>query len=250
MPPVPLAIVAALDDEVRPIASKMEVDSRLHRRPALFTVGKLGRAFLVLVRSGVGPAAMADAAAFLIAQYRPAFCLHVGYCGGADPKDQAGDLIVADAVVDAASGERFPSDGELVGRGVRLCRERNIRARAGAVATVGKAIEAPHEKAFVGTQHGAIGIDMESAPLVAACRRGNVPHLVVRAVLDPLDVALPDLCDALAEDGTTDGMKLADHLIRRPKDLWELPRLQYYASQARSAIEVFVEAWIEQREER
>lgn len=242
---IPLAIIAALDDEVRPIASKMEVDSRLHRKPALFTVGKHGRTVLVLARSGVGRRAMADAAAHLLDQYRPAFCLHVGYCGGTDPQDQAGDLIVADAVVDAESGERFSLEAVQVERALLVCRELELRARRGALVTVEKPVEQPHEKAFVGTQHEAIGIDMESAALVSVCQKRGVPHLVVRTVLDPLDVALPDLCDAIAADGSTDGMKLAGHLMKKPKDLLSLPRLQYFASQARLAINAFVEAWIE-----
>lgn len=243
-----LAIIAALDDEVRIIASKMEVDVRLHRRPALFRVGRYGGMQIVLARSGVGPKAMAAAAAFLLAQYRPAFCLHVGYCGGTNPQDQAGDLIVADAIVDAGSGERFAAKAECVERALLLCRDANLRARSGALVTVEKAVEQPHEKAFVGTQHEAIGIDMESAALAAACAQQQVASLVVRAVFDPLDVALPDMCDILADDGTTDGIRLAEHLIRRPQDLLGLPRLQYFASQARSALARFIEAWVAQGE--
>ena len=245
MQPVPLAIVVALDDEIRTVQSKMEIDARVHVRPALFTVGTLGAKPVVVARSGIGIPAMAAAAAYLLDHYRPAFCLHAGYCGGADPQDQPGDLLIASAVVDARGGTREAADASRVAAAEEVARAAGLRARSAAVVTVEALVEQPHEKAFVGTQHEAAGIDMESAAFVAACRERGVPWLVVRAVLDPLDAALPDMGDAVTEEGATDGLALAEHLLRRPKDLWELPRLQYYANQARQAIAAFVEAWIE-----
>ena len=241
----PLAIVVALDDEIRIVQAKMDVDARVHVRPALFTVGTLGAKPIIVARSGIGIPAMEAAAAYLLDHYRPAFCLHVGYCGGSDPQDQPGDLLIASAVVDAQSSTRTAADAQRVLAAEEIARARGLRARAAAVVTVGEIVEEPHEKAFVGTQHEAAGIDMESAPFVAACNARGVPWLVVRAVLDPLDAALPDMGDAITEEGATDGFALAEHLLKKPKDLWELPRLQYYANQARQAIATFVEAWIE-----
>ena len=114
MQPVPLAIVVALDDEIRTVQSKMEIDARVHVRPALFTVGTLGAKPVVVARSGIGIPAMEAAAAYLLEHYRPAFCLHAGYCGGADPQDQPGDLLIASAVVDARSGTRTAADASRV----------------------------------------------------------------------------------------------------------------------------------------
>lgn len=242
---VPLAIVVALDDEIRTINSKMEVDSRVHVRPALFTAGNYSGRPLLVVRSGIGRAAMRSAVAYLFNHYRPSFCLHVGYCGGADPKDEAGDLIIAREVVDAASGDRIGADSDLVARAEKLAREKGLKARSGALVTVEGVVEMPHEKAFVGTQHDASGIDMESADFAAACSGSGVSWLVVRSVLDPLDASLPDMGDSVTAEGATDGMALAEHLIKKPKDLWRLPRLQYFAGQARNSINAFVDAWVE-----
>ena len=61
MTPVPLAIVVALDEEIRVLQSKMEVDARVHVRPALFTIGTLKDRPLIVARSGIGIPAMASA---------------------------------------------------------------------------------------------------------------------------------------------------------------------------------------------
>lgn len=248
MKPAPLAIIAALDDEIRIIASKMEVDARVHERPARFTAGRFLGAPVVLVRSGIGLPAMEAAAASMIARYRPRLCLHIGCCGGAEPQDQPGDLIIADAVVDSRTGERHPALSDLVERALAACRRTELRCRTAAIVTVEQVISSPHEKAFVGTQHSAAAIDMESAALATACNARGVPWLVVRAVLDSLDVALPTLDDAISVDGTIDGMKLAGMILRRPRILWDLSHLQYFAAEVRMALSRFVEAWIGQEE--
>lgn len=245
MQPIPIAVVAALDDEIRVVLSKMEVDSRAHVKPSLFTKGSLCGKGLVMARSGIGIAAMESACSYLFSHFSPAFCLHVGYCGGAEPKDAPGDLLIAETVVDARSGERIEVAPGLTERAEAVARERELRARRGTLVTVEKVVENPHEKAFAGTQHSAAGIDMESAALAIACRERGIPWLVVRAVLDPLDVALPDMGDSVTEEGGTDGVALAEHLVRNPKDIFSLPRLQYFAGQARNSITEFVEGWIE-----
>lgn len=245
MQDIPLALVAALDDELRLITSKIEADSRVHIRPALFTVGKYKRTSLVICRSGIGILAMELAMRYLLEQYRPRFCLHIGYCGGSNPKDLAGDLIIATTAVDTRSGERHVCDANAVEDAVHLARDKGMRARIAAVATVEKPVEFPHEKAFIGTQYEVAGIDMESAAVAVACKNRSTRFLIVRAILDPLDVALPDIIDAVEDDGSTNGTKLARHFVRKPKDLWLLPRLQYLASIARTSLTGFVDAWIE-----
>lgn len=241
---IPLAILAALDDEIRVIRSKMEVDSRVHLRPSLFENGRYGKNPVLLVRSGLGRDAMHNAIIYCLDRYAPKFCLHVGYCGGADPKNQPGDIIVASAVIDANTGRRFESDAKIAALALSLCLKMKLRADLGALVTVDNVIALPHEKAFKGTEHGACAIDMESSSFVAECASRNIPNLVVRAVLDPLDVALPDMGGTIDKEGKTDGLGLAEHIIKNPKDILQLPRMQYFANEARGAITTFVDAWI------
>lgn len=239
-----LAVIAAIDDEIRIIKSRMAIDSQVHIRPAMITVGRYEDRPLVLVRSGIGFGAMKRAAEYLIDHYNPKLCVHVGYCGGCDPRYGAGDLIVADVIVNGRLNERHEMDGELADEAMRICRERGLRSKLGSIATVDRAIHSPHEKAFVGTEHGVIGIDMESAALVGICRLRGTKCLVVRAVVDALDVVLPKFGDAMDESGRIDGFSLAGNVIRRPKDILRISQVGYLAMQARQNITSFVDAWI------
>lgn len=240
-----MAIVAALDDELRIVRSRMAIDSRIHIRPALFALGTYGAAPVLLVRSGVGVEAMGRAIGYCLDRFAPSFCLHIGYCGGADPHYQVGDLLIAKAVVDSKTASGYTIDQGVVEQARQICAEGGLRARIGTLVTVGGAIASPHEKAFVGTQYGAQGIDMESSALASACDANGTPYLVVRSVFDPLDHALPDLAGAIDGSGALDRLGLAGRLIRRPRDIFSLPRLQYCAMQARKAISEFVELWQE-----
>ncbi len=242
--PIP-CIIAALDDELRIIRSRMAIDAREHLRPALFLRGIYRGQPLLLVRSGIGAPAMARAMAHLLEHRRPQRCLHVGYCGGLDPHFAAGDLLVARETVSAADGARHPLDAVGAERLLGCLKERGQRVRAGTLVTAQRAIGSSHEKAFVGTQHAAQGVDMESAAAARACREQGVPLTIVRAVLDPMDVELPDLEDILDRSGAPMAGALMGHLVKHPRDILKLPRIQYLASQARAAIAAAIDAWID-----
>lgn len=198
----------------------------------------------MLVRSGIGRQAMDRAIRYCLDRYRPSFCLHVGYCGGTDPQYHVGDLLVANAIADSRSGKRISPPSHVVEKAMRICRERKLRAKVGALVTVDSPVTSPHDKAFVGTQHEAHGIDMESEPLAVACASRSIPYLVVRAIMDPLDFTLPDLYDVIEDTGVTNRMALAHRLIKRPSILMKLPSIGYFAAQARMAITSFVDAWL------
>jgi adenosylhomocysteine nucleosidase len=121
-----------------------------------------------------------------------------------------------------------------------------MRSNSGDLVTVEKVTASPHDKAYLATQHSSIGIDMESSELAAACDEAEIPFVVVRAVLDPLDYHVPDIADAMDDDGSTDALALAEHLIKKPADFLKLPKLQYLASQARASITAFINAWMEE----
>jgi adenosylhomocysteine nucleosidase len=239
----PLAIVAALDDEIKSLRSHMDVDMKVHIRPSMIAIGKYDGRPLIILRSGIGKRNMESAVRYLIDNYHPEFCLHVGYCGGADPRFGPGDIIIADAVVDAGSEERIVSESAQVERAIRACREKGMKAKVGSLVMVDRAICSPHEKAYMGTKYGAVGIDMESFSFASVCKDERTPYLVVRAVLDPLDLHLMLFGDAMEESGDIDGFAFAGQLAKDPKRIFKIPRLQYCAIQARLSIGVFVDAW-------
>ncbi len=245
---VPTAVVAALDDEIRVIRSKMSVDARIHVRPGLMTKGTYKQRPVLLVRTGVGRGAMRATIARMLESHAPELVIHTGYCGGAEPSLAPGDLVVADAVVDAKSKERIVTDPELVSKAKKLLDGRALRARIGALATVEDVAGSPHDKAFIATEHSSVAMDMESFDLARALSENSVPYLIVRSVLDPLDYELPNISGAIDAEGATDGLALAEHLIKKPSDMLKMPKLQFLATQARNSITAFIDAWLSEVE--
>lgn len=239
-----LVIIAAIDDELRSIYPKMETDLRIHVRPALITKGKYQKKNILLVRSGVGTSAMEHAVEYLKKNIHCSLILHIGYCGGAEPNMSAGDLIVADRVILDETGQTIEMDNNRSGQAMEIAKRIGLKACMGGLTTVGTAARTPHEKAFIGTKHGTLGIDMESFPLADMCKKANIPCLIVRSVLDPMDEIIPDLGDVINSDGSTSGASLARHVIKTPKDIFKLPRVQYLAAEAREALTSFVEAFL------
>lgn len=239
----PIAIFAALDDEIRIVRSKMVIDEQIHIKPSLLIRGQFNDKQLILVRTGVGKAAMQNAVDYCLANFRPDICLNVGYAGGTTPHMSAGDIIIATNVIDDATGKSFAASDTLVEQAANLCRQKEIKSMRGGLVTVDKVISTPHEKAFIGTEHDAIAIDMESSSFMERCAASKTPCVVVRAILDPLDVVLPDMGDVIEEDGKMSFGRVANHLAHHPKDALSLHKIEYCAIKAREAIADFVEAW-------
>ena len=243
---ISLAVISALDDEICIVKSKMEIDESVHLRPSLYTVGALNGQSILLARSGLGISAMKSATKYCIERYHPKFFLHVGYCGGADPTYQLGDLVIAKTITEAATENKYESDFSFIEMAKDVCQQSNLRAKEGNLVTVNEVIGIPHEKAFIGTKYESQAIDMESSAFAEVCAKFKQPCLVVRASLDPLDMTLPHVGESfLDEEGNTDGFAIVKHLIKRPKDLFKFPRMQYAVVEARRAIDAFIEGFIQ-----
>jgi nucleoside phosphorylase len=239
-----LAIFAALADEIRIVRSKMQIDESITVRPAKVVRGEYDHHPLILVRTGIGGEAMAKAVRYCCEQYRPDVCVNVGYCGGAAPDSSVGEIVIADRVVDEPSGDEFATSPDVVDQAKLACEDRGLRFSIGGLATVVEAAMAPHDKAYIGTKCASLGIDMESYDFMKACGAFSVRAGVVRAVLDPMDMRLPDFKEAVDEEGNTSIWGAIKHMIRRPKDAVAVPRIEYCAVQAREAIAGFIDAWL------
>ena len=239
-----IAIVAALEDELKSIREELTIDEHAVKHSASFVRGHLHQQPVLLLQTGVGQEAMLRAMTWCLETFTPNHVLHVGFSGAADPTLCVGDLVVARGVIDAVSGMERRSDAQLFDRALTLCSHNRWRWHEGNVLTVHELISDPHEKAFVGTKHGASAIDMESAALAQACDLHHVPFLLVRAILDPLDMHLPLFGDTIDETGAVHAPLLTAHLLRNPRHLLELPKLAYAASKAREAIAQFINEWV------
>ncbi|MBI2341798.1 MAG: hypothetical protein HYU98_03585 [Deltaproteobacteria bacterium] len=213
----------------------------LGKRHFIFRGEYLGKDILV-AHTGVGYAKMKRAADFCIKEYRPELCINIGYCGALTPNLSLGQLVIADSVIYESVGAAIPTDIASISQKIDIaCKNAQIKFQKGSILTVDKIVSSPHEKAFLGTKFGAIAIDMESAGLADAATISKTPFVVMRAVLDPMDMHLPNFT---TEDSANNINIVIKNIASKPQNILALPQLHYCASEARQTIERFTNEFI------
>ena len=168
-----MLILTGVETEARALARHL----RLPRLPLPFPAYGHERARVAAVGPGAGklgerlPALAAGLAAPLL--------VSGGLCGALAPSLSRRELVVPEAVLDAGGG-RHPVSERLPGR-----------APHGELLTLGEVVATPEAKARLYAETGALGVDMESAQVLAAARGRGWPSLVLRAVSDDAREALP-----------------------------------------------------------
>lgn len=229
-----LMIAAALDHEISGILDKMDVDATLHVKPAVIRHGHLGPLELLLLRSGMGVTQMQDAILATQSYFPITAICNVGYAGGTHPNLHLGDVVIPDQVVH--KGEAWQCDATLASTALRYCEDEHLRFHRGTMVCSDTTIESPHEKAYLGTQFEAVSIDMESAGVARAAQKLGVPFMVMRAVVDPLDMALPHIPAPIVAKGFVRPLMMMAHLICNPRQLLRLPKLHFASNRARESV--------------
>jgi adenosylhomocysteine nucleosidase len=191
-----------------------------------------GLAAVVVRPTGARPAAAARLSWVLLAGGCTAL-VSFGTAGGLAPDLAPGTLVLAGAVVDG-TGRRFAADADAAARLAAAAGDRGLAARTGAVAGVARPLLTPAAKDAWQRTTGAIAVDMESLAVAAVATEAGVPFVVVRAVADPADRAVPAwVMGCIAADGSSRAGPVLARLARHPADVASLIRL---AREARAAM--------------
>lgn len=158
-----------------------------------------------------------------------------GLAGGLDAELKAGTLALPKNVRDAA-GTLWPVDA--------VWRSAVLSALGAAHPVTGRTVlasgamlisVAAKEQAYRST--GACAADMESAKIAAAAQTAGLKLLVLRAVADDADMALPPAATAMSPEGTLRWGGVAGSLLRRPGQLPDLVRLGLKSRAACASLE-------------
>lgn len=180
-------------------------------------VRKAGRSLSPPPRLAISAAdpARAAAQAQRLSEDGAAGLLSFGLAAGLDPALSSAALLLPSEVVDP-EGRRWPTDSAWRG-------SVDLDAESRALAGCDSLLKTPADKAALARVSGAVAADMESHLLARAAAEAGLPFLVLRAVADAADLALPPPAwDALDAEGRSRGLLVAARLLRAP---WHLPAL-------------------------
>jgi adenosylhomocysteine nucleosidase len=142
-------------------------ESRLFRRSAAANRVRI-------LHTGIGGDAATRALRIELEHDRPAAVVSSGFAGGLDPGLRVGDVI-------ADSQSSSPELLDLL----------QAEFRRGRICMAEFAVDSPEAKAELYAKTGAQAVDMETGCIAAECARVGIPLLVLRAISDAAEDAVP-----------------------------------------------------------
>ncbi len=152
----------------------------------------------VVVASGVGQKAARRAAQAVIKSYSPSVLISAGLAGALTERCKVGDLISAQAVVEAGSGDRFAACGD-----------------AGLVVTYATVGDEAAKRALATKWHADV-VDMEAAAVAQVALNNCVEFVALKAVSDELSFRMPPVGGYLDEDGKFSTLRFIAFLAVHP----------------------------------
>jgi adenosylhomocysteine nucleosidase len=199
--PYRIAIVAALEREVRPLIKGWRaVQSEADRRGIIYF--EHGEAMVVC--GGIGSEAARRAAEAVIAHYAPATIYSAGFAGALTPELKVGDLLLPGRVINAGDGSSVTVDG---GEGVLV--------------TFGS-IAGPEQKKNLREAYAARAVDMEAAAVARAAQARGVRFAAVKVISDEVGFVFPSMARFVNGRGEFLQWKFAAYTAVRP---WLWPRV-------------------------
>lgn len=222
--PGPVAIVAAMHEELAALLAQMPDEQRVRAAGREFWVGHLQGQPVVAVLSRIGKVAAALTAALLVERFGVRAIVFTGVAGGLAPGVDVGDVVVATELLqhdlDASpifpkyevplmGLSRFAADRALAA-GLAAAAERTLRdpaALVGSEAVAAFGLQAPklHRGLLVSGDRfvstgaesaalrnalpDALAVEMEGAAMAQVCHDCGVPFAAVRTISDRADDA-------------------------------------------------------------
>ena len=206
-----LAIVAALEREVRPLVKNWRMTEREYdgRRFRFFEKDDI-----VLVCGGIGATAARRAAEAVIVLFAPSTVYSVGFAGALDPRMNVGDVMCPGRVINAGDGSSVA-----------------LNAEKGALISFGS-VASPDQKRNLHQSFGAHAVDMEAASVLRAAEAHGIAFGAVKAISDDSGFDLPPMDRFVDEEGKFSEFRFALFAALRP---WIWPQVLRLAANSKRA---------------
>lgn len=217
-------IVAALREEIRPLEKRLEKPMRLRVRGIRGLKGRLGDREVVVMATGDGGERARQGMSDLLSAFDLEAVIAIGIAGGLSSDLEVGAVVAAERITNG-TGEVPPPDAGLLAKALV-----GADVRGGAVYSHSEIAVDPVAKQRLWQKVGggvALVVDLESASYARAAASHAVPYLVIRAVSDSRDEALPlDFNRYRKPDGSSDRARIGRHALMHPSIVPELMQLR------------------------
>jgi adenosylhomocysteine nucleosidase len=210
--PITIAIVAALNREVRPLVRRWRIHDQTH---AAHTHRFYQHDNAVLICGGIGATAARRATEATISLYSPLLVISAGFAGALDPKLKVGDLFEPTQVINSTDASRIHTEKIPPANAAAKSASKTALITYSSVAT-------PGQKAVLRDSYSAAAVDMEAAAVARAAEVRGIPFAAVKVISDEVDFEIPDLSAFVDSSGQFLQTKFARHAAFRP---WLWPGL-------------------------
>lgn len=168
-----------------------------------------------LLQIGVGLEMTKKSVSQFLESYETKSVLHFGTAGALTSDLKVGDLFLANQIMNTLS-LAIHCKTDL----------KNPEIKPGTLLTVNSPLKNQKEKISAYEKYQAQAVDMESFSAVNLFNQKHIPYYSVRGIFDELTDNLEDIGEPYHKTGELSALKLSKNLIRSPKQILTLPKLQ------------------------
>ncbi len=190
-----LAIVCAMDDEIRLLRTKMDHPVSAEHAGIWTTTGRLGEHEIMLCLGGIGKSNAAATAQYAIGAFEPDYLVKIGLAGNCTGTLPLGGAVLADKLVyhdfnmviaaeNPPHTEFYTPDLKLLMLAAQVCGDLDIPHVRGTVATGDQFVQDEAVKNDIVARTGAAAVEMEGAAFAHICQKNGKPYVNIKIMSD------------------------------------------------------------------
>ncbi len=233
----PLAVFTALRWEGKAVLDVLIGVDRIGER---VWRGYAGEQEVLVITGGIGPRRAQKAVdAFAATPLRAV--ISAGCAGALRAGPEGGELVLAQEVRMYGQDNRealqsFPVGADLLRVAKAAAVQAGLSTIEGPLFTSAQVLFTPQEQERCGQETEAVAVEMESGIHAAFAQHLELPFLVLRVILDPVDLGIPKIRGLTTPEGEVRPLRAVTHLLTHPQHFSAFRRLKSSRARAGTAL--------------